>query len=141
MSILDGQQMFEELSERTNRYAAVYMIAKEARRRAEKCNNLISHSEALTWVLTGNKPETLVRAERRGQSMSGNSNIEDFIDSYLSLVDDREVADAARDSIQQTLREANLVYMYINIQDEPRRSRVRIITRMLWDQIRKQYLS
>ena len=141
MSILDGQQMFEELSERTNRYAAVYMIAKEARRRAEKCNNLISHAEALSWVLTGTKPETLVRAEMRGQSMSDNSNIQDFIDSYISLVDDREVAEAARDSINQTIREANLVYMYSKIQDEPRRSRVRIITRMLWDQISKQFLS
>ena len=141
MSILDGQKMFEELSERTNRYAAVYMIAKEARRRAEKCNNLISHAEALSWVLTGNKPETLVRAERRGQSMFDDSNIQDFVDSYISLVDDCEVAEAARDSINQTLHESNLVYMYSKIQDEPRRSRVRIITRMLWDKITKQYLS
>lgn len=135
MSITDGQETFEKLAAQTNRYAAVYMIAKEARKRAEQCNNLISHSEALSWVLTGEKPKKLVLAEKRGQSMIPQSYFRTAVHNELVEIEDDEVRQALALSLKLTRKNQNLVYVYNQIQDEPRRARVRILTRMIWDKI------
>ena len=140
MSILDGQELFDELSARTNRYAAVQIIAREARKRAEATGNYISHSEALSWVLTGHKPDKLVRAEKYGKMSPLDENIQDLVEEYLANVDVNAVKVAVRESIKQTIRNKNLVYVYNNISDSYRRGRVRVITRLLWDKIQDQFL-
>lgn len=135
MSITEGQETFERLAAQTNRYAAVYMIAKEARKRAEQCNNLIDHSEALSWVLTGEKPKKLVLAEKRGQSIVSQSYFKTAVRNELVEIEDDEVRQAVAFSLKLTRKNQNLVYVYNKIQDEPRRARVRILTRMIWDKL------
>lgn len=135
MSIVDGQETYKVLAEKTNRYAAIRMIAAEARKRANQCNNMISHSEAISWVLTGEKPKKLVLAEKRGQSIIPQSYFNTVVHDELVEIEDDEVRQAVACSLKLTRENQNLVYVYNKIQDEPRRARVRILTRMIWDKI------
>lgn len=135
MSIVDGHETYEALAEKTNRYEAVRMIAAEARKRANQCNNLISHSEAISWVLTGEKPSKLVVAERRGKNLMSDSLVTDILQDTLCMIDDIQIQRAVESSVKKTIRAKDLVYTYNNIQDESRQARVRVLTRMTWDKI------
>ena len=56
------------------------------------------------------------------------------VKDYITYVTDIEVKTSVIRSYEQSLAKNNLVYDYNTIDDEPRRSRVRIIMNMLWDQ-------
>ena len=45
---------------------------------------------------------------------------------------DKEVCNAVYDSYYDSKKQTHLIYVYNSIQDEPRRARVRVLTRMLW---------
>lgn len=111
-----------------NVFEATMMVAGLARSLANKYDNRILHSEALTWILTGERPDII----------DGHGNIKQirhrisYLDDILCEVDDEEVCEAVRQSISQSNYQQNLVYLYNNITDDPRKARVRILCRMIW---------
>lgn len=68
---------------------------------------------------------------------------DDVIDEYESkyikemfmYIDDKEIKDAVYDSFYDSKKNCNLIYVYNEITDENQKSRVRILTRMLWSNL------
>lgn len=111
-----------------NVFEATMMVASLARSLANKYDNRILHSEALTWILTGERPNIIDDDGNIKQKCASLS----YLDDILFEVDDDEVCKCVRCSIAESNRSQNLVYMYNNITDEPRKARVRVLCRMIW---------
>lgn len=113
-----------------NTFAAVQQIAKAARQFAEDSDNVVTHAEALTWVLRHEVPTSL--EGKNIYYLNRSKWLHDHIDSVVGLVDDEFVKRSAIESLYESLRNKKLMCVYINVVEEPRRARVRVLTRQLW---------
>mgnify|MGYP004655945107 FL=1 len=111
-----------------NRYQAVRCIASLARSLVKQYDNRILDSEALSWILTGERPDII---DDDGNLKPHKSTIS-YMDDILSSVDDDEVVDAVKCSISESKKQENLVYLYNNISDSSRQTRVRVLVRIIW---------
>lgn len=118
-----------------DRFAATMLVARLARNLANRYNNLILHSEALTWVLTGERPSILDDNGNLNKSLVKTKI--SYMDDLLCMVDDEEICKCVRSSISKSNTSQNLVYLYNEITDEPRRARIRVLCRMIWYQTHK----
>lgn len=112
-----------------NVYKAVNLVAKLARQKAEATNNLVLHSEAISWVLTSETPQILNEVSNPKDCASYSTA---YISDVLSYIDDIQVCDAVRTSLKHSKKEHHLIYLYRDVSDEHRRARVRVLTRMIW---------
>ena len=144
-----------------NPYAAVIYISKLARELSKTVDYDILDSQALSWAITGVKPQPVKIPT------SAKLAIKLPIAEVLQLVDDEEVKDAVLESLRHsvsnylcstnnTLYNSDkvtsyseyfmsrfilnneldmrwLIFCYNDVQDEPRQSRIRILTRLIWD--------
>jgi len=109
-----------------NRYAAIQYIMRFARNRADECDNVILHSSALVWIVTGSAPKDLkLRLNIKKHRLSKS------IDTYLEYVTDEEVKEAVKSSVEQSIQSFNLTYQYNKIQETSRQARVRILVRII----------
>lgn len=115
--------VYKELNQTLGPYYAVIEIAQNAREIASELDNRITVSSALDFAARGLVPDPKDYPDHRL----------DRVKDYLVYVDDRDVKNAVIDSYEESLKKFHLVFIYNNIDDEPRRSRVRIILRILWD--------
>lgn len=120
---------FDELSKSYGKFVATNIIAEEARNKCSELSNTISTAKAIDYI-ANNKP----------------INPEDFPDhrldnaiDYLSYLIDNEVRDAVLASYKLSLDYNNLIYKYLTVNDEPRMSRVRILTKFIWDMYGSKY--
>lgn len=135
MSIIDGQEKFRELSkERGNTYAAVLDLGRSAKEITRKYNNTISASRAISWLLTGEKPEELNKEEESRQPLTEKA-IQIIISDTLASVDDLSVCKAVSVSVWRSVYLKNLVYEYNGIEDKQRMSRVRVLVNMIMGEI------
>lgn len=112
-----------------NRYQAVQYIQKQSRKLLEYTDNRITDSEAITWVLTGEKPDY----ESRKTFNEITAKYEDaYVDEILCYIDDKQVCESIRLSISKSKKSKNLVYRYTKGLDESKKSRVRVVTRIIW---------
>lgn len=127
MSFSDDFNFRRCLESVPNRYAVVNDIGKKARELAKEYDNTIFHSEAISCLINGVKPEPryVFRDEYEAT----------VIKEMFCYIDDISVKNAVYDSFYKSKHCNNLVYMYNDITDEPRKSRVRVLTRMLWYQL------
>ena len=114
---------------RGNKFEAVNLIASLARSLVIKYDNMILHSEALAWLLTGERPDVI---DAQGKIKTVPSYRLSYMDDILSCVDDVDICEAVRYSIAKCNESNNLVYFYKNVPDDARQSRVRILVRMIW---------
>ena len=118
-------------------YAAVRFITIKARTISSRYNYYVLDSEAISWVLSGEKPESAIRYEqelkqhKRIQSLS-TKYILSVVDETLCYVEDESVCKSVRASIKASKEARHLVYVYIDLDDDYQHSRVRILTRMIW---------
>lgn len=115
--------VYKELNETLGPYYAVIEIAQNAREIASELDNRITVSSALDFAAQGLVPDPKDYPDHRL----------DRVKDYLTYVDDRDIKNAVIDSYEESLKKFHLVFIYNNIDDEYRRSRVRIILRILWD--------
>lgn len=110
-------------------YAAVNYISSEARKLASKYDDLILHSEAIEWIVTGKKPKILSNISK----VCNRSNyVKSYIDEVLCYVDDNNVCESVRYSINASKSSNHLIYVYKDVPDPSRQARVRVLTRMIW---------
>jgi len=109
-----------------NRYSAIQYIMKFARHRADECDNVILHSSALVWVVTGSAPKDLKLRLNIKKSRLSKS-----IDTFLEYVTDDEIREAVKSSVEQSIRSVHLIYQYNEIQEVSRQARVRILVRII----------
>lgn len=120
--MIDSNPYFDKLCEQYGPFYATMKIAKEARKVCEELPGRIDFSTAIDYIAN----EKLI-------------NPEDFPDhrldtakEYLSYVLDQELVEAVLASYQSSLDYDSLVYRYLNIDDDHRMTRVRILTNMIW---------
>lgn len=113
-------------------YAAVNYVAKTARKLMKEIEYPVMESEAISWVLTGEKPEAKGR-----NRIPFNYDIH-LLDDILSGVDDPEVCISVRESYSASLQAHHLIYCYHMSLDENRKARVRILLNMVWYNIQQE---
>lgn len=123
---------FDQLADKLGSpFSAIHYISQSARKKREEVDYSILESEAITWVLTGVAPKLRARHRFNRLSMP-------LIDELLSYVDDEEVSQSVRTSYEESMKAHHLIYHYHNNLDDNRKSRVRILTRMIWYNIEQE---
>ena len=123
MSLINNPA-YKELEQSLGAYAAVLQMAKDAREIEASLDNRITTSSALDFACRGLVPDPKDYPDHRL----------DRVKEYITYIWDIEVKSAVIASYEQSLAKNNLVYYYNTVEDEPRRSRIRIIMNILWDQ-------
>ena len=114
---------YKELEQSFGTYAAINMIAEQTRKITSSLGNRITDSSALDFAARGELPNPKDYPDHRL----------DRVKEYLTYVDDIEIKSAVLLSYEESLLKDNLVYRYNTIEDEPRRSKIRVIMNILWD--------
>lgn len=118
-----------------NKYKAIQHIVKEARKKQASTNYNISSSEAISWVVDNKIPDN-VKSGRAYEKRT--TYVEDILNSYLNDIDDNEVRKCVEDSVNYSYTNSCLIFIYSNTLNTYEKSRVRILTRMIYDKIRKK---
>lgn len=120
-----------------NVYSVVNTISSIARDKYKECNGYILDSEALTWVIQNTKPNhTDINRGNNMQSSKIPYNMM-TVDDILCNIEDVEVKESVKESILRSHESNYLLYYYKDIKDEFKKSRVRIIVKMIWDKLIK----
>lgn len=114
---------YNQISESIGPYYATLEIADIAKEITSSLDNRITMSSALDFAARGILPNPKDYPDHRL----------DRVKDYISYIDDREIKSAIIDSYEESLKKFHLVYVYNSVNDEPRRSRIRIILNILWD--------
>lgn len=119
----------KQLETSTTVYSDVMQVVRQARRLANKYDNMILHSEAITHVINHTLPDkTLLTKNNHDYDAQ-------LLKEAFCYIDDQDICNAVYDSFYESNKRKNLIYIYNGITDESIKSRVRVITRMLWYQI------
>lgn len=114
-----------------SRFAAVNYIAKLAQARRRQVHYCISESQSLTWVLTGKEPELLQTYRMRRKLLKAQRK--QFVEDHLGCIEDEQIRAAVQHSIYLSNQQNHLIYDYIDISEENRQARVRVICNIVWD--------
>ena len=129
------RQVFDSIADKCGSpYGACNIISKKARQYAESTNNIVLHSEAISWALTGNTPKILDEYKKQ-QRKHRSSVCVSVTQDILSLVNDTDVKSAVETSIRNSRRQKHLLYMYEGISDTYKQGRVRVLCNMIWDKL------
>lgn len=128
MSVMTGYQEFEDFLAMLggNRYLATMLIAKEGRRRCKQWDYSILDSNAITWVLTGKRPPN-----KEKQSAKILRNMKKPSD-ILNYVEDDDIRKCVILSLKQSYTLNHLTYSYNQDMNKHKRTRVRILTNIIW---------
>lgn len=119
-----GYDEFKQLEEKLgSKYLAINYVSTLARKLKKSVDDCISESEAITWALTGEKPE--IRKKTNYIDYSS-------LDEVLCYVDDVDVCESVRMSYMKSLKEKHLLYRYKEGINYYQKARVRILVRMVW---------
>ena len=114
---------YDNLAESIGPYYATLEIADITKEITLSLDNRITTSSALDFAARGILPNPKDYPDHRL----------DRVKDYISYIDDSDVKNAVIDSYEESLKKFHLVFIYNNIDDEYRRSRIRIILNILWD--------
>lgn len=114
---------YNQLNDTIGPFYATLQIAQEAREITRALDNRITLSSAIDYAARGVTPDPKDYPDHRL----------DRIKEYLTYVNDVEIKSAVISSYEQSLAKNNLVYDYKTVDDEPRKSRIRVILNILWD--------
>lgn len=131
-SILNGLDLKDfEICE-SNKYKAVIYISKLARHRRKLVNYVITESEAITWVISGVKPDNLYNRIKNNKKLKNEGVLPPY--DRLVYINDKEVVECVKISVKHSSYN-HLVYIYNEIKDKHRQARVRILTNMIVDEL------
>lgn len=116
-----------------NRFAATRYVAQLARYRRNSVNCCISEAQALSWVVSGVEPaEINVYYQRRQEYINRKKS---YINDRILYIEEKDIHDAVQESMQESTKAHHLIYKYNDIKDKYKKSRVRIICNMIWDEL------
>ena len=120
---LNNNPYYQELCQQMNPYLAVMEMAEDTRTICHYLDNRITVATALEYASQGKMPNPKDFPDHRL----------DRVREYLTYVNDIEIKSAVIKSYEYSLKQNDLIYDYNNVEDEPRKARVRIIMNILWD--------
>lgn len=129
----DDEQFNRYVSNFGSRFAAVVYVSELARIHAKRAHNKILESEAISWVLTGDRPQILNDTKHIIRSRSRLKL--DYVHDKLCCIDDIDIKDAVYTTLKYSVQSSHLIYLYNNVNDECRQSRVRVLSNILWDEL------
>ena len=112
-------------------YMAVNLVAKQARKKLAQADYMILDSQAISWALTSIPPEVIHK--RPSEAYPTECYGLTFLEDMLSYVDDESVEESVKISYDHSVKGNHLIYSYNKDLDPSRKARVRILTRMAWD--------
>jgi len=120
---LAASPTYRQLTTEVGPYVAVMILAENTREITEALDNRITTACALDYVANGLVPDPKDFPDHRL----------DRVKDYISYISDKEIQRAIIASYEESLKKFHLIYDYQDVHDEPRRSRIRIILNILWD--------
>lgn len=138
MEFAKQQREFDRLAEECgSKFDAIHIISNRARKLSDSVEGVIQQSEALSWAVTDKKPKNL---KHRTSVRELNNLIyhpesyykEQYLEDLLTEVEDFYVRESVRESFQLSTESGHLNYRYINGISDENKSRVRILTNMVW---------
>lgn len=129
MSISDNQRFERIHQECGNTFQAVKIVADCANQICKSTFHKVDESDAIEWMMTRTYPKF---EHLRSYPQSQQHLIDTYISIYTELVDDTHVLSSVKLSIYSSCRSHRLKFIYDFGSDEYRRSRVRILTRLIW---------
>lgn len=120
-----------------NKFKAVIYISKLARHRRELVHSVITESQAISWVITGIEPKGLYECINRHLKLKNEVILPPY--DRLQYIDDKEIVECVKLSVKHS-NHTHLVYVYNEITDKNKQSRIRILTNMIVDELHKQML-
>lgn len=121
-----------------NQYAISMYVAKLSRQICIN-NPVVLSSEAIDWIVTGNKPSILNKPHIE-VNQSFNRCREDTIIDALEWVTDEIVKENVITSVNWSISNHHLIYTYNNVQDDNVKARIRILVRMIWYELKDNHL-
>lgn len=129
--------VFDKLEELLgSRYAAVNWIAELTDQIYDEYCGHLSKSEIMSWILEDKKPKNLATAKYRAR-YSGIDKFNSEID-YLNYVSDKDVVLSVRETLNESVLHKNLTYIYLGELQESQKSRIRVISNILWARIKEE---
>ena len=110
-----------------SKYMAVNVVADMARRKAQAVDYHILDSQAIEWVLSGEKPQTIIDDEN-----SESRRKSSYMRNLLEYIDDDRVVDSVISSIRASVASGTLCFVFSEDTNEYQYARVRILCRMIW---------
>ena len=129
MSLQDDFEFRKALEYSSNQYGILKSVQHQARELSEKYDNKILHSEAITHVIHDTLPDIGYIYEDEYEARQ--------IRELFCYIDDKAITDAVYDSYYESKSRHKLTFIYNSIADEGMKSRVRVLTRILWYKILK----
>lgn len=114
-------------------FAAINYVAQVARRRRQSVHNCILESQALAWVVTGIEPKGIQEYYAQLKLLKQRKQM--YVDDRLLYIDDIDVRNAVKVSIHESQQAHHLIYSYKDVTDTYQQARVRILCRMIWDEL------
>ena len=132
MNLVDSNRLFEDqyLSQTSNTFEAINMWVKDSKQIEAKYQNRLSSNESLSSALTQKVPDNLDR--RKLVKDVESQYIDRYIREALSQIDDKDVRISVLQTLNHSRLEKNLVFVYLDILSDFQKSRVRIISRLIW---------
>lgn len=132
MNLVDSNRLFEDqyLSQTSNTFEAINMWVKDSKQIEAKYQNRLSSNESLSSALTQKVPDNLDR--RKLVKDVESQYIDRYIREALSQIDDKDVRISVLQTLNRSRSEKNLVFVYLDILSDFQKSRVRIISRLIW---------
>lgn len=125
MSLGEDFDFRQKLNNSTSIYELVNEVASKARKLAEDTDNVILHSESLSYI-----------CRELNIDLSQFKRITDYEERYLReqfcYIDDPAVKDSVRESFKRSKESGKLTFVYCDVASKSKRSRIRVITRMLY---------
>ena len=125
MSLGEDFDFRQKLNNSTSIYELVNEVASKARKLAEDTDNVILHSESLSYI-----------CRELDIDMSQFKRLTDYEERYLReqfcYIDDPAVKDSVRESFKRSKESGKLTFVYCDVASKSKRSRIRVITRMLY---------
>lgn len=126
MNIISDNEHFKVLTKKTsNPYNSITYLATKARQLAKEYDEHILHSEALTHVINGTKPELNEACKY--------NEITDVLADVLELIDDEDILNSVYESVQESLNSNSLIYIYEVPENDIREPRIRILVNIVLD--------
>lgn len=135
MNVIDQNIAFQNKYESkcSSTFEAINKWADDANKLNDKYQGRLEPCECLETALTGELPDDF--DNRQLVKLCEVRYVYRYIQAELTQIDDEAVKVSVKFSIEATIFDKNLVFKYRNNLSEGQRARVRIITRMLWNNL------
>lgn len=129
-------EIFDEYLKKSggDRFEAICKVSNDARMVADSLDGSFIDSHLLAYVLG----KSLDSIHSKHISIKSDAQLLNSVpSSVLDHVNDPTIIKAVRKSINESLQQFHLIYCYNDISDESMKSRVRILTKIFWNNLFK----